>query len=105
MKRYRAFVDSALHNPAIVSVHRFEFRDATSGRGDGENYINGFVSIADMSYRELITYGTQAGNSLVSLHETLDGIYWQEHTMRYAADFGKTVARIELTGRLVLCVY
>ena len=51
---YKAYVQGALRNPAIVGTHWFQYRDqATTGRGDGENYQIGFVDICDTPYPEL----------------------------------------------------
>jgi hypothetical protein len=52
---YRRYVRSALANPQIVGTHWFQFGDeATTGRGDGENYQIGFVDVCDRPYVETI---------------------------------------------------
>jgi len=52
---YAAYVRGALRNPLIVGTHWFQYKDqATTGRGDGENYQIGFVDICDSPYPETI---------------------------------------------------
>jgi len=52
---YAAYVRGALRNPLIVGTHWFQYKDqATTGRGDGENYQIGFVDICDRPYSETI---------------------------------------------------
>ncbi len=52
---YRDYVNGALANPHIVGTHWFQYGDqATTGRGDGENYQIGFLDIADTPYPETI---------------------------------------------------
>jgi hypothetical protein len=52
---YKTYVESALANPLIVGVHWFQFVDeATTGRGDGENYQIGFLDCCDTPYVETI---------------------------------------------------
>jgi len=62
---YLAYVQSALANPLIVGTHWFQFGDqATTGRGDGENYQIGFVDICDTPYPETIQASRQVGYQL-----------------------------------------
>lgn len=64
-EKYRAYVLGALRNPAIVGTHWFQFRDqATTGRGDGENYQIGLVDICDTPYPETLEAVRQAGYQL-----------------------------------------
>ena len=52
---YKSYVQGALRNPAIVGTHWFQYGDqATTGRGDGENYQIGFLDICDTPYPETI---------------------------------------------------
>jgi len=52
---YQEYVHSALKNPLLVGTHWFQYGDqATTGRGDGENYQIGFVDICDTPYAETI---------------------------------------------------
>ena len=44
-----------MENPLIVGTHWFQYGDqATTGRGDGENYQIGFVDVCDTPYPETI---------------------------------------------------
>lgn len=52
---YKEYVQGALKNPFIVGTHWFQYKDqATTGRGDGENYQIGFVDICDKPYDEIV---------------------------------------------------
>lgn len=52
---YTTYVRSALQNPCIVGTHWFQFGDqATTGRGDGENFQIGFLDVCDTPYAETI---------------------------------------------------
>lgn len=52
---YRNYVESALDHPLVVGTHWFQFADqATTGRGDGENYQIGLVDVCDTPYPETI---------------------------------------------------
>jgi len=52
---YKNYVRSALENPCVVGTHWFQFGDqATTGRGDGENYQIGFLDVCDTPYAETI---------------------------------------------------
>jgi len=54
-EKYRAYVRGAMANPYYVGTHWFQYGDqATTGRGDGENYQIGLVSVADVPYPETI---------------------------------------------------
>jgi hypothetical protein len=70
-ERYREYVLGALRNPAIVGTHWFQFWDqATSGRGDGENYQIGLVDICDTPYPETIETIRQVGYRLYEYRAT-----------------------------------
>jgi hypothetical protein len=48
-------VQGALQNEWLVGTHWFQFGDqATTGRGDGENYQIGFLDVCDTPYPEII---------------------------------------------------
>ena len=52
---YKAFVTACLRNPRYVGTHWFQWRDqALTGRGDGENYQIGFLTVTDQPYPELV---------------------------------------------------
>ncbi len=62
---YQAYLKSALDNPGIVGTHWFQYRDqATTGRGDGENYQIGLIDICDTPYPETTEAVRQIGDSL-----------------------------------------
>lgn len=63
--KYKDYVQGALRNPFIVGTHWFQYKDqATTGRGDGENYQIGFVDICDRPYPETVQACREIGNSL-----------------------------------------
>jgi len=52
---YRNYVQGALDNPLIVGTHWFQYGEqATTGRGDGENYQIGLLDVCDSPYPETI---------------------------------------------------
>ena len=52
---YRAYVGACLDHPHYVGTHWFQWMDQPlTGRGDGENYQIGFVTITDAPYPELV---------------------------------------------------
>jgi hypothetical protein len=62
---YKNYVQGALANPYIVGTHWFQYKDqATTGRGDGENYQIGFVDICDTPYPETIASVRRVGYSM-----------------------------------------
>jgi hypothetical protein len=64
-EKYRSYVFGALRNPYIVGTHWFQFRDqATTGRGDGENYQIGLVDICDTPYPEMIAALRDVGRQM-----------------------------------------
>ncbi|MCS7237893.1 MAG: beta-galactosidase [Thermoguttaceae bacterium] len=65
---YRRYVTSALVHPAIVGTHWFQYQDqATTGRGDGENYQIGFVDVCDTPYPELRSAARFIGQKMYEL--------------------------------------
>lgn len=63
--KYGDYVRSALRNPYIVGTHWFQYLDqATTGRGDGENYQIGFVDICDTPYPEIVRAAREIGDSM-----------------------------------------
>jgi hypothetical protein len=63
--KYSNYVLGALRNPHIVGTHWFQYQDqATTGRGDGENYQIGFVDICDTPYPETIQASRLVGSQL-----------------------------------------
>lgn len=60
--KYAAYVRGALRNPYIVGTHWFQYKDqATTGRGDGENYQIGFIDICDRPHPEIVTAAREVG--------------------------------------------
>jgi len=60
--KYRSYVRGALRNPLVVGTHWFQYGDqATTGRGDGENYQIGFVDICDTPYPEIVAVSREVG--------------------------------------------
>ena len=65
---YRRYLEGALRNPQIVGTHWFQYADqATTGRGDGENYQIGFVDVCDTPYPETIEASRQIGATMYRL--------------------------------------
>ncbi|MHC4564466.1 MAG: beta-galactosidase [Planctomycetota bacterium] len=63
--KYRSYVRGALRNPCIVGTHWFQYKDqATTGRGDGENYQIGFIDICDKPYPEIVRASRDVGYGL-----------------------------------------
>jgi len=62
---YRNYVLGGLENPYLVGTHWFQYKDqATTGRGDGENYQIGFVDICDTPYSETVEASRKVGYDL-----------------------------------------
>lgn len=65
---YKRYVQGALKNPLLVGTHWFQFGDqATTGRGDGENYQIGFLDVCDTPYPETIQASREVGADLYRL--------------------------------------
>ncbi len=65
---YASYVTGALKNPLIVGTHWFQFGEqATTGRGDGENYQIGFLDACDTPYPETIDACRQVGANLYQI--------------------------------------
>ncbi|MHC4534944.1 MAG: beta-galactosidase [Planctomycetota bacterium] len=63
--KYKSYVQGALRNPYIVGTHWFQYKDqATTGRGDGENYQIGFIDICDKPYPEIVRTSREVGYNL-----------------------------------------
>lgn len=62
---YKTYVRSALKNPCIIGTHWFQFGDqATTGRGDGENFQIGFLDVCDTPYAETIQACREVGRDM-----------------------------------------
>ncbi|MDR2757552.1 MAG: hypothetical protein LBC20_17830 [Planctomycetaceae bacterium] len=65
---YENYVRSALEHPQIIGTHWFQYGDqATTGRGDGENYQIGLLSVTDTPYPETIEAVRRIGYSLYEI--------------------------------------
>ena len=63
--KYKSYVQGALKNKYIVGTHWFQYKDqATTGRGDGENYQIGFVDICDRPYPEIVEAARKIGDTM-----------------------------------------
>ncbi|MBA7687445.1 hypothetical protein ES703_95908 [subsurface metagenome] len=63
--KYKSYVRGALRNPYIVGTHWFQYKDqATTGRGDGENYQIGFIDICDKPYPETVQACREVGYTM-----------------------------------------
>ncbi len=63
--KYKSYVRGALRNPYIVGTHWFQYKDqATTGRGDGENYQIGFIDVCDKPYPEIVQACREVGYNL-----------------------------------------
>jgi hypothetical protein len=68
---YAAFVTSCLAHPRFVGTHWFQWKDqALTGRGDGENYQIGFLTVTDQPYPELVAAARTVG---ATMYETRYG--------------------------------
>jgi hypothetical protein len=64
-RTYEEYVRGASQNPWLVGTHWFQYGDqATTGRGDGENYQIGLVDVCDTPYPETIRACRAVGYSL-----------------------------------------
>lgn len=62
---YADYVRSALRNPYVLGTHWFQYKDqATTGRGDGENYQIGFIDVCDTPYPETVAKAREVGYSI-----------------------------------------
>jgi len=67
---YKGYVQGALRNPWIVGTHWFQYGDqATTGRGDGENYQIGFLDICDSPYPETIAACREVGYAMYAYRD------------------------------------
>jgi hypothetical protein len=65
---YRSYVRGALQNQWLVGTHWFQFGDqATTGRGDGENYQIGFLDVCDTPYPEIIQAARDIAEQMYSM--------------------------------------
>lgn len=56
------FLTQALGNPYIIGAHWFQLVDqSVAGRGDGENYQAGFLTVGDVPQQEMISKSREIG--------------------------------------------
>lgn len=71
--RYGSYVRGALRNPYIVGTHWFQYKDqATTGRGDGENYQIGFIDVCDTPYPEIVSEARAVAASMYAYRLNAD---------------------------------
>ena len=62
------YLESALENPYIIGAHWFQLVDqAVAGRGDGENYQAGFLTVGDVPQEEMISKSREIGYKMYKL--------------------------------------
>lgn len=67
-RAYAQYIKGALQNPAIVGCHWFQWAtQPVSGRGDGENYENGFIDACDTPYWRLADYSRDLATSMYDI--------------------------------------
>lgn len=67
-EKFAEYLRTAIRAPWCVGAHWFQFRDqALTGRGDGENYNIGFVTITDTPYPEMRGAARRVHTGLYSL--------------------------------------
>ena len=78
---YRSYVRGALRNPLLVGTHWFQYQDqATTGRGDGENYQIGLVDICDRPYPETIGAVREVGYGMYDYR--IEAVCWEDSKSR-----------------------
>ena len=59
------FLTQALESPYIVGAHWFQLVDqSVAGRGDGENYQAGFLTVGDVPQQEMISKSREIGYNM-----------------------------------------
>ena len=65
---YEHYVRTALNNPYIVGTHWFQLVDqSVTGRGDGENYQAGFLTVGDVPQAEIIAKSRELGQQMYKI--------------------------------------
>ncbi|MCY2994206.1 MAG: hypothetical protein NTY19_40975 [Planctomycetota bacterium] len=66
--QYAEYIQTALAQPWCVGAHWFTYGDEMlTGRGDGENFNIGFVSVADVPYPELVSRASEINAEIYRL--------------------------------------
>lgn len=65
-RMYKEYMETVIDNPYMVGAHWFQYIDSPiTGRAfDGENYNVGFVTIADVPYKEMVQAAKEINTSL-----------------------------------------
>ncbi|MDO4575201.1 MAG: beta-galactosidase [Planctomycetia bacterium] len=67
-EKYYSYVLGAVKNPRIIGAHWFQYASqATTGRGDGENYQIGLVDLGDTPYPEILAKVREMGRTMYSI--------------------------------------
>ena len=62
---FKGYVRACLDNPRHVGCHWFQYQDQPlSARSDGENYNDGFVSVCDVPYPEMVAASREVAAEL-----------------------------------------
>lgn len=62
------YLTSALKNPYIIGAHWFQLVDqSVAGRGDGENYQAGFLTVGDVPQKEMINKSREIGYNMYKI--------------------------------------
>ena len=68
------YLTQALENPYIVGAHWFQLVDqSVAGRGDGENYQAGFLTVGDLPQQEMISKSREIGYKMYSIRSGKKG--------------------------------
>ncbi|MBX9692234.1 MAG: hypothetical protein K2Z81_07620, partial [Cyanobacteria bacterium] len=63
------YTEQAAAKPFIVGTHYFQFVDEPlTGRSDGESSFNGFVSVVDVPYRNLVEAARKTNSRIYDIH-------------------------------------
>ncbi len=62
------YLSSAVENPYIIGAHWFQLVDqSVAGRGDGENYQAGFLTVGDVPQKEMIDKSREIGYKMYKM--------------------------------------
>ena len=69
---FEFYLSSAIKNPYIIGAHWFQLVDqSATGRGDGENYQSGFLTVGDLPQQEMIDKSREIAHKMYTLrHES-----------------------------------
>jgi hypothetical protein len=62
------YLKSAIENPYIIGAHWFQLVDqSVAGRGDGENYQAGFLTVGDVTQQEMVEESRKIGYNMYKI--------------------------------------